>query len=334
MLKHFLQIEIFQKYLGKKKMTSIKVVCGDEEKIIDVDIKMLKTLDKDYFDCITSDKFKKEEYLEYGLDDKYESIEGFEEFMEDYCKGEYPIEFCIKSQLDVQVLQTADRFDKLCIYVFQRTVEEKSKIDSKRYYDKCETYIDPYILLRYSSEVVFHKVIDSVKYYRPRYFCQPETTWEYIKIKEGFKCFDLLPYQIKRKFKQEMIDIELHKDEIEKYRLDTLQYCDKLRIIYGCSGGKTEGCKKAIGYYITVKYVGDKYKVTIDLDWSEKSDAGYDYSHFGYGKGVEVSFITIVDKIKKPFILLGDIKKKEHTFYLDKSYKHIEICKDQVLKFY
>ena len=89
----------------------IKLIQNDNEKIIDVDIKTLIDLDKEYYDCITSDKYKKEEYIEYGLDDKYESIEAFERFIQD--KGGC---FEIKSKLDIEILQIAYRFNKLNIY--------------------------------------------------------------------------------------------------------------------------------------------------------------------------------------------------------------------------
>ena len=92
----------------------IKLIQSDKEKIIDVSTKILIDLDKEYFDCITSDKYKKEEYVEYGLDEKYESFEALERFIENY--GKKYVCFEIKSKLDIEVLQIAYRFNKLDKY--------------------------------------------------------------------------------------------------------------------------------------------------------------------------------------------------------------------------
>ena len=106
------KIEIIQlKYYNEML---IKLIQNDKEKIIDVSTKILIELDKEYFDCITSDKYKKEEYIEYGLDDKYESIEALERFIEDY--GKKCLCFEIKSKYDIEILQIAYRFNKLDNY--------------------------------------------------------------------------------------------------------------------------------------------------------------------------------------------------------------------------
>ena len=326
------EIEIYQNILESKNMTSIKIVCGDEEKIIDVDIKMLKTLDRDYFACITSDKFKKEEYIEYGLDEKYESIEGFIRFFDDYCKyNKEPKLFHIKSQLDIQVLQTAYRFNKLDMYIFKLQVYIQNKYEYK-------TYIDPYVIVKYSSEpmlksIIYHPYIlirysnnkeekRIVEHFYQHHNILRQMSWENLTIKEGFKCFDLLPYQIKRIIRQKTIDIDLCEGEI--YRLDTFQYCNELRIIYGYNKWKI------IGYSIIVKFIELEYKVTIKLHWKE-SDYEHDYCHFGYGEDAKAKFTTIINTDEHSFIL--DHFQKEMTFSLDKSYKFIEICKDQILKF-
>lgn len=291
-------------------MTCIKIVCGDEEKIIDVDIEKLKELDEQYFECVSSDKFKKEEYIEYGLDEKYESIEGFVRFFDDYSKYKEPKLFHIKSQLDVQVLQTAYRYKKLRMYIFQQ---------------KDTLYIDPFIFVKYSSEFLFHKIIEKIALPSIKY-----TTWEYLK--EGLRCFELLPYQIKRIYQNPVAEIELYKDEKQIYRLDTFQHCSRIDVV--CKQTKTEFYNvDEFGYSIYVKYIKNKYQIKIVLYWEDERIAlkTLRKCYFGYGKGVKVDFSYIIKDKTTKFTLSGD--SKEHTFYLDKSYKYIENCKDQVLKF-
>ena len=115
-------IKNFEKYQGNSIFTSmfgkkIKLVKGNKEKILDLYIPtiVLFELDEHYFKCMTSDKWMKEEYITYGIDDKLESFEGFEAFIKDYCMYKKDIE--LKSnKLELEKYTTALRFNKGDIY--------------------------------------------------------------------------------------------------------------------------------------------------------------------------------------------------------------------------
>ena len=105
---------IFVKHLAKK----IKLVKGNEEKVLDIYIPLITLfeLDEHYFECMVSDKWKSEEFS-YGLDE-IESFRGFEQFIRDYLvypKDKYHDQVKLHND-ELSKYYTALRFNKTFIY--------------------------------------------------------------------------------------------------------------------------------------------------------------------------------------------------------------------------
>ena len=105
----------------KRLCSKIKLVKGKEEKQLDILVPtiVLFELDPEYFGSITSGQWKEKslEVIEFGLDETYESFDGFEQFIKDYLKYNFfgGIPLPLTDKLNFEKLLSALHFNK-CIY--------------------------------------------------------------------------------------------------------------------------------------------------------------------------------------------------------------------------
>ena len=81
-LKLYENDDFWKKEFGIK----VKLVMGEQVKILDKYYPKISfyELDKEYY--ITSNKYNHDKVIEFGLDEKYENFNGFEKFLDHFCR--------------------------------------------------------------------------------------------------------------------------------------------------------------------------------------------------------------------------------------------------------
>lgn len=112
----------------------VKLTKGKETKILERYYPKfsLYELNREYYKLNRSDKFMIDEYFSFGLDEKYESFNGFEKFLNHYCRHDfdyYPDLNLMSDQDDICCLHSSIIWDQPFIFgcnIRERLIDENT----------------------------------------------------------------------------------------------------------------------------------------------------------------------------------------------------------------